>query len=269
MVKSATEPAPRRHVAKMVAGALRVYGLDCERLWRSILGLPRFIRAALAYHRLNHSSSGMSLRLRHVQPYLADWFGSAGEIDAEYFYQDWWVARQVFLRNPSNHLDIGSRLDGLVSHLLVFRSIEFVDIRQVRLDILGFSCMMGDARDLQCYQSASFESVSCLHAIEHIGLGRYGDPVDPAGPRKAASEICRLVAPGGYVYVSAPIGRERLEFNGQRVFAPKSMLEMFPGLHLEMFSAIDDNGRFWEDSNPDSFATSRDACGIFVFRCPA
>ena len=251
----------------MIGGALGVYGVDCVRLWHSILGMPGFVRSALAYERLSRSEPGMRLHLRHLRPYLADWFGSAGAIDAEYFYQDWWVARQVLHRDPVNHLDIGSRLDGLVSHLLVFRSVEFLDVRQLQLDVPGFSCKVGDARDLECYESASFESVSCLHAIEHIGLGRYGDPVDPAGPAKAASEICRVVAPGGYAYVSAPIGRERLEFNGQRVFAPRTMLEMFSGLHLEMFSAIDDNGRFWEDSNPDSFMSARDACGIFVFRC--
>jgi hypothetical protein len=68
------------------------------------------------------------------------------------------------------------------------------------------------------------DSLSCLHAIEHFGLGRYGDPIDPRGYERGIANMARLVVPGGRLYLSAPIGRERVEFNANRVFDPRTLI---------------------------------------------
>lgn len=248
--------------------ALLVYGFDVRRMGQSLRGIPRFLRDCMSYNRLNRGSCGLAMSLGQLQPHLADAYGDAGDINAEYFYQDWWVARQIYLKNPGRHLDIGSRLDGFIAHLLVFRNVEVVDVRKLAVQIPGLRCTVADARDLRQYEDGSLDSVSCLHAIEHVGLGRYGDPVDPLGSWRVAAEICRVVTPGGYVYISTPIGRERLEFNGQRVFAPQSVIKMFSKLELEVFTVIDDEGRLWEKAIPDDYVQARDACGIFVFKRP-
>lgn len=257
-----------RKLREKYRAGLLVYGFDVRRMKQSIRGMPRFLRDWMDYNRLNNNLSGLSISLRQLQPHLADAYGHAGNLDSEYFYQDWWVARQIYLKNPDRHLDIGSRLDGFIAHLLVFRNVEFVDVRKVEVQIPGLLCTVGDARELWQYQDGSLGSISCLHAIEHVGLGRYGDSVDPLGSWRVAAEICRVVAPGGYVYISTPIGQERLEFNGQRVFAPQSVIEMFSKLQLELFTVIDDEGRLWEKAVPDDYVQARDACGIFVFRRP-
>lgn len=250
----------------MAAAAGLAYGIDIRRLRESIRNGPRYLASMREYRSLQRRGGGMTMPFRSLQPHLADMREPAGDIDAEYFYQDWWVAREVYRRKPKRHVDIGSRLDGFVSHLLVFREVEFVDVRPIELHLSGFRGVQVDARSMVMFEDDSVESVSCLHALEHVGLGRYGDPLDPQGSESVAREICRIVEPGGVAYVSVPIGRERLEFNGQRVFGPGSVLKMFESLHLEGFSAVDDDGVFRDDKPPEAYADARDACGIFLFK---
>lgn len=258
----------RPSALKIASAAALAYGLDARRVRESIRNIPRYVATLRAYQHAQGRVGGMPVSLRSMQPHLADIREAAGNFDAEYLYQDWWVAREVHRRQPVRHVDIGSRLDGFVSHLLVFRAVEFVDVRPIALSIDGFTGVQQDARSMSAFEDGSVDSVSCLHALEHVGLGRYGDPVDPLGSAAVAREICRIVSPGGRAYVSMPVGQERLEFNGQRVFAPGSVLGMFDQLDLEKFSAVDDDGVFHEEESPSTYVGARDACGIFVFRKP-
>ena len=68
------------------------------------------------------------------------------------------------------------------------------------------------------------DSLSCLHAIEHFGLGRYGDPVNPQGYQRGIANMAQLLQPGGTFYLSSPIGEERVEFNANWVFDPRSIV---------------------------------------------
>src|SRR3954454_19144361 len=111
-------------------------------------------------------------------------------------------------------------------------------------------------------------SVSCLHVAEHIGLGRYGDPLDPDGTRKAAAELARVLAPDGQLLFSGPVGRPRTCFNAHRIHAPHDVVAMFDGLELSEFGGIDDAGRFEVPHALDDLADARYACGLFRFTRP-
>lgn len=261
-----TAPAARNHVKtlRILREAVKQYGIDIDRIAASARGVRRYLLTLSQYHKQSSGIGGLPVTIRDLKPCLADFSSPAGSLDAEYFYQDWWVAQKIFTRRPRKHLDIGSRIDGLVSHVLVFCPVDFVDVRPISLDIPNFTGIVADARCLYQFPARSVESISCLHVIEHAGLGRYGDAVDPLGHVLLAGEICRLLAPGGYAYISTPIGRERVEFNNQRVFAPGSVIQLFGQLELAQFSAIDDDGHFHESADPMDFASARDACGIFV-----
>ena len=100
-------------------------------------------------------------------------------------------------------------------------------------------------------------------------MGRYGDPIDPAGTLKAAKELARVVAPGGNLYVSLPIGKPRVCFNAHRVHSTAEVLEMFDGLELVEFSSVSDQREFVRCSDLDGFASAKYACGLFWFRVPA
>jgi hypothetical protein len=140
--------------------------------------------------------------------------------------QDLLVARWIFEANPQKHVDVGSRVDGFVAHVASFRNIEVFDIRPISTQIPGVVCKQADLmrridRELRGY----CDSLSCLHAIEHFGLGRYADPIDPRGYQNGIANMALLLKPGGRFYLSTPIGRERVEFNAIRVFDPRSIIQ--------------------------------------------
>jgi len=109
------------------------------------------------------------------------------------------------------------------------------------------------------------QSISCLHVAEHVGLGRYGDPLDPQGTQKAAYELTRVLAKGGQLYFSLPIGKPRVCFNAHRIHSPGQILEYFKGLKLVGFSGVTDFGRFAENIPPTDLENANYACGMFHF----
>lgn len=192
-------------------------------------------------------AAGGDAPLLDAWPCLFDRTASSG-IDAHYFHQAVWASRLIARRRPASHVDIGS--DTLyVGMLTALTRVTFVDIRPLELQIDDFTGVAGSILDLP-FEQGSVQSLSCLHVIEHIGLGRYGDPIDPQGALKAAREIVRVLAPGGFAYVSMPIGRPRVQFNGQRVFDPMQVAHMFDGLVLSAFSMVDATGRFVAAADP-------------------
>ena len=243
----------------------RALGVDPRQTVRAVLGLPRFIRTALAYRRLESERIQMPLRWAHLNPCLRDWTEPAGAVATEYFWQDLWAATKIAGAQPENHVDIGSRLDGFVAHLLCFMPVTVVDIRPLSTAVPRLTFVQDDATILKGFADLSVSSLSSLHAIEHFGLGRYGDPLDPDAPFKCLSSLKRVLSRNGRLYLSVPIGRERLEFNAHRVFAPSTILNACSGLRLLSFSAIADNGALRPSEDPERFNTVRYACGLFEF----
>ncbi len=166
---------------------------------------------------------------------------------------------------PEQHIDIGSRIDGFITHLLVFMPVTVVDIRPIQSTVGGLTFIQDDATELAGFRTGSVNSLSSLHVAEHFGLGRYSDPVDPDACFKFMRALERVLAPNGRLYFSVPCGRERVEFNAHRVFAPQTILDSFPGLQLVSFSAVGDDGNFYEDADPVAVAKYELGCGLFEF----
>lgn len=140
----------------------------------------------------------------------------AGDASGHYFWQDLVVAQWVLAQNKKLVADIGSRLDGYVSHVASSQKVFFIDIRPIKKAIPNVEYMK---EDILNYKSKKrFEIVTSLHTLEHIGLGRYGDPIDPIGHIKAFSSLAKITLPKGQLVVSFPIDSQtRVEFNGQRM----------------------------------------------------
>ena len=124
--------------------------------------------------------------------------------------------------------------------------------------------------DKESIQAGMTDSVSCLHAIEHFGLGRYGDPLDPQGHLKGFNNIIRMLKPGGMFYISFPIGRSNeVHFNAHRVFHPGDIFgwaEKPNCLMLRRFDYVDDQGQLHCEIDP--MAAELDVsygCGIYTF----
>lgn len=143
-----------------------------------------------------------------------------GVASGHYFHQDLAVARDIFRSNPRRHIDVGSRVDGFVAHVAAFRDIEVCDIRPITTPVEGIIFHHLDLMSMGDDWFGVADSVSCLHALEHFGLGRYGDPIDFDGWRKGLDNLRALLEPGGTLYLSVPTGRhQRIEFNAHRIFS--------------------------------------------------
>lgn len=194
-------------------------GLDLRKLFRSLRGVPRYVMNWVEFSR---QYSG---RINFF-PCLHDWYEEGGTTKNEYFWQDLYVARKIYSANPQKHIDVGSRVDGFVAHVASFRDIEVIDIRPVTSKIPGVTFKQADLMANNFSLSSQCDSLSCLHALEHFGLGRYGDPIDAQGYVKGLANMTMLLKAGGTFYLATPIGRERVEFNAHRVFNPKSLLQV-------------------------------------------
>lgn len=230
--------------------------------------LPRY-RAELARYREQARGTRFDLAAGSRAPILTDYDAEAGIARGHYFHQDLWAARRVFAARPSRHVDIGSRVDGFAAHVLSFMPLTIVDIRPLQSTVEGLTFVQGDATNLSSIPDGSIESLSSLHAVEHIGLGRYGDPIDPDGWLKALGEMRRVLAPGGRLYLSVPIGRERVEFNSHRVFNPHTIIEAMAPLELAAFHAVDDRDQMQMHADPNAFGAANFSCGMFEFAKPA
>ncbi len=212
-------------------------------------------------------SQGGKITKNHM--ILADYSDVAGTARGHYFHQDLLVASLVNKHRPKRHVDIGSRIDGFVAHVASFREIEVVDVRP--LDNSVHKNIKYRQADLMYPQDlGEIDSLSCLHVIEHFGLGRYTDNIDVNGHIKGITNLVKLVSLGGRLYISFPIShREEVHYNAHRILNPSSILQhssISRFMNLVRFDYVDDNGNLHlnkkiEDVEPDiSFG-----CGIYTF----
>jgi len=206
-------------------------------------------------------------------PCLNERYEDGGNTSGHYFHQDLWVAHQIYKSNPIKHLDIGSRIDGFVAHVASFREIEVMDIRKLSNDLINIEFIQADLMvplDKKYWNYC--DSISSLHAIEHFGLGRYGDTIDADGHIKGLENIYKLLKPDGRFYFSVPIGPQRIEFNAHRIFSINYLLDYFNiNYTLESFSFIDDKFELHRNvilnkELKDTNCGCIHGCGIFILR---
>ena len=252
------------------------FGLNPLLFIRSLRGLPRFVQDWRQF-RAGHGGKLV------FKPCLHDRYAEAGVTKSEYFWQDLLVARWIHEANPERHVDVGSRTDGFVAHVASFREIEVFDVRPITTKVPGVHFRQADVMDatalsdLQDERGGYCDSLSCLHVLEHFGLGRYGDPIDPLGYRTGFANLASLLRAGGCFYLSTPIGKERVEFNANWVFDPRSILDIASaqGLCLERLLVFNSATGLREIDEAEhkamlvTLAGQAYNLGIFVFTKPA
>lgn len=221
----------------------------------------KFMRDVIAFKKMGGT-------ITDFYPILGDDQLSAGSNIGAYFHQDLLVAQKIYRANPIRHIDIGSRVDGFVSHVAAYRHIEVWDIRPLTNNgEKNISFRQVDITYLNDSYQGIADSVSCLHALEHFGLGRYGDTVDPNGYKKGFDSLGRIVKKGGLLYISFPIGVPAIHFNAHRIFHPSEILNWIGTEYLlEEFSFIDDFGYIHANVTIASTLGVVQGCGIYTLR---
>lgn len=238
--------------------------INLLQLVKALISMPRYLKDLIQFKKNYRGSLGLL-------PCLHDWYEEAGVAKGEYFWQDLYVAQEIFKNHPLRHVDIGSRIDGFIAHVASFREVEVFDIRPLKSSIPNVVFRQVDLMNPNFSLSNYCDSLSCLHALEHFGLGRYGDPINPEGHVVGLQKMAELLQPKGLFYLSVPIGREKVEFNGHRIIDPLYLLELTInlGLILEKFAYVDRNDRLIESTKPnhdiEQLSRLPYSLGIFTF----
>ena len=221
--------------------------MDPFRFARSLRNLPAFVSDWFEFSRAQRKAEvvgfGEGLRLF---PQVGERFTEAGSVASHYFQMDLYVAQLISERKPPEHLDVGSRIDGFVAHVASWMEIFVLDIRPLKMAIKNITFKQADLMDESFdWESMATGSVSCLHALEHFGLGRYGDALDPLAHEKGLRNLARLVKSDGSLYLAVPVSvNPRIEFNAHRVFSfphLRSLVE--ETFEIEDVAVVDDTGQ--------------------------
>lgn len=228
-----------------------------------------FLPQLLSLQRGGRTRQRFDLRLREIKPILSEATATT-VFDRHYVFHTAWAARVLARTRPPSHVDLSSSLY-FVGCVSAFVPITFLDYRPAGLSLDGVQEMGGDIHALP-FADDSIPSLSSLHVVEHIGLGRYGDRIDYDGDIAACRELTRVLAPGGQLLFVVPIGATpRIVFNAHRIYSSAQVIELFKGLVLEEFSLISDDpadGGLNSWPSDELLSRQRYGCGCFLFRKP-
>lgn len=221
------------------------------------------------YYFSQKKGNRFSLKYKDRYPCLND-VTSNTSFDRHYVYHPAWVARIIKRNQPKIHIDISSSLH-FCSMLSAFVPVEFYDYRPANLVLSNLKTAHADLLNLT-FENNSIKSLSCMHVVEHIGLGRYGDPLDYDGDLKAMKELARVLSIGGSLLFVVPVGNKPIiYFNAHRIYTKEQIITTFNelGLHLEEFSLIPENeldGGLISDPHQSLLKKQKYACGCFYFK---
>lgn len=191
------------------------------------------------YSKMNMRAE-FAIKEEYLYPIISDKYAENSGMD-EYFWQDLWAAQYIIFEGIQEHYDIGSRVDGFIAHLLAANiKVNMIDVRSFPGKVRNLYTIVDDATMMDHFEDNSISSLSALCSLEHFGLGRYGDPVDPEACFKCFEQIQKKLKKGGKLYISVPVATDRVQFNAHRIFYAETIIKNFSQLNLVEYSAIMD-----------------------------
>jgi SAM-dependent methyltransferase len=255
------------HKFRKIAGHFPLVG--------QIFALKIYVRRYTAFLYGFYKFRSMSVGRKELQlvwrdryPCLNDNTGTTG-FDRHYVFHTAWAARVLAELKSVKHVDISSSLY-FCSIASAFVPVDFYDYRPAELNLSNLNSRAGDLLQLPFADNA-VASLSCMHVVEHVGLGRYGDPMDADGDLKAIDELKRVLAVDGTLLFVVPVGRPRIMFNAHRIYSFEQIIGYFASLELVEFSLIPDNegdGGLIRNADPTMVKNQSYACGCFRFKKP-
>jgi len=138
------------------------------------------------------------------------------------------AARQLLREQPAEVMDIGSYRQFIIG-LLARGRVTTLDVRERTPECPTERVLTADAKSLPLPDN-SLDAIVSLCAVEHFGLGRYGDEFDLDGDLKAFREMRRVIRPGGVIIFTTTFtrGKPTIWFNAHRIY-DRAMLRQFVG----------------------------------------
>ena len=251
----------QRIIIRRIYIFILLFGIDFKKIL-NLSSLPRYFKDYFKFKKKGGKT-------RNTYICLEDFNNEATEFKNQFFHSDLIVSQKIFEQNPKDHLDIGSRIDGLVSHVASYRSLDFADIRNIKIfPHKNINIQQIDIGDENLKIVKKYSSISSVGVLGHVGLGRYGDKVDPYGHLKSFKNISKLADKSAILYLMVPIGKEGVEFNSHRVFKAFNIIEIFKKLNFDLieFNFVDDSGELHLKSNIKETEKLNFGGGIFIFK---
>jgi SAM-dependent methyltransferase len=235
-------------------------------LVRQVVGYCAYLKDYVQFKALSAQTvERYSLCWKDRYPCLLDRTAKT-EFDLHYTYHPAWAARILAETKPAEHVDISSLLQ-FSTLISAFIPVKFYDYRPALMDLDNLASESADLLALP-FDSGSLLSVSCMHVVEHIGLGRYGDTLDPDGDLKAIAELKRVMAPGGTLLFVVPVGQPRVMFNAHRIYAYEQITSQFMDFELKEFALVPDSleeGGLIRHATKEMADKQKYGCGCFWF----
>lgn len=230
---------------------------------RKLFLYPAYFADLAEFRKLSRATSNrFPAKFLKMHPCLGEATATTG-FDNHYIFHPAWAARIVAKLKPDTHVDISSSLH-FVTAISAFVPVKFYDYRPAQLNLDNLETGKADLLALP-FADNSIRSLSCMHTVEHVGLGRYGDPIDPDGDLKAIKELRRVVSPGGSLLFVVPVGKPSIEFNAHRIYSYDQVMSYFSDHDLQEFALIPDAGGLVVNASKE-LADSQDyGCGCFWF----
>ena len=130
-------------------------------------------------------------------------------------------------------LVIGSETPWLEAMLLEYgaahvSTLEFGEIQTSHPQLTTYTPQEFTLKFLQGTISP-FDFAFSYSSLEHDGLGRYGDVLNPIGDLQSMARMLSAVKPGGFMFFGVPCCEDALYWNAHRVYGPVRYSEMFAG----------------------------------------
>lgn len=258
-----------KEIMKKIPLVQQVYGC-----YKNCLAYICFLKAYVQFleeFRNFIALSGASKRFRiewcDRYPCLNDRTRETG-FDRHYMYHPAWAARILAEARPEEHVDISSTLY-FCTLVSAFIPVKYYDYRPADLILDNLSSESADLLALP-FTAGSISSLSCMHVVEHVGLGRYGELLDPDGDLKAIVELKRVLAPGGLLLFVVPVaGVSKIMFNAHRIYRYDQVIEYFSDFELKEFVLIPEraeDGGLVRNPSQELINDQSYGCGCFCFR---
>jgi len=251
-----------RQLLRIMHSFLCQIGVNLLKL-KNVIYIPLFFVNFFKYKYISKDK-----KVDYIFPVLGEHKEKSSAVIKHYFNQDLLVASYIYKNNPKKHVDVGSRIDGFVAHVASFRKIEVFDIRDNNFQFKNIIFKRKDISKIDKSLTNYCDSISCLHTLEHFGLGRYGDQLDPNGHIKGFKNLIKILKTGGTLYISFPISDKNVTyFNSERSFNPKEILKWSNKLRLVKFDFIDDYEKIFLNVDLNKFHKKIIyGCGIYTFK---